>query len=82
MPIYQFRCKTCGRMDDHYLKMDERNNPVLCPDCQQYSMVSVMSTPIIKLEGFTGAFPSAYDRWEKVREQKRKQEIRQNQSNG
>lgn len=82
MPLYQTRCNICGRIDDHLLKMDERNNPVFCPDCQQYSMQSIMSAPTIKLEGITGAFPTAYDRWEKVREQKRKQEIRQNKANG
>ena len=34
----------------------------------------IVSAPTVKLEGITGAFPGAYDRWERVRAEKLKQE--------
>ena len=50
---------------------------ISCPICGKDAVKSV-SAPAIKLEGFTGAFPDAYDRWTRVRAEKLKQEQKQN----
>ena len=50
---------------------------ISCPICGKDAVKSV-SAPTIKLEGFTGAFPDAYDRWTRVRAEKLKQEQKQN----
>ena len=50
---------------------------ISCPLCGK-DAVKVVSAPTIKLEGFTGAFPDAYDRWTRVRAEKLKQEQKQN----
>jgi hypothetical protein len=42
----------------------------------------IVSAPQIKLEGFTGAFPGAYDRWERVRKEKLAVERKQKASRG
>lgn len=50
---------------------------ISCPICGK-DAVKAVSAPSIKLEGFTGAFPDAYDRWARVRAEKLKQEQKQN----
>lgn len=50
---------------------------ISCPICGK-DAVKAVSAPTIKLEGFTGAFPDAYDRWTRVRAEKLKQEQKQN----
>ena len=38
----------------------------------------LVSAPMMKLEGITGSFPSAYDAWERKRAEKLVQERKQN----
>jgi ribosomal protein L37AE/L43A len=48
-----------------------------CPVCGEVGK-RVISAPTMKLEGFTGSFPSAYDSWERKRAEKLVQERKQN----
>ena len=50
---------------------------ISCPMCGK-DAVKAVSAPTIKLEGFTGAFLDAYDRWARVRAEKLQQEKKQN----
>ena len=56
---------------------DDSVRTISCPICGK-DAVRAVSAPSIKLEGFTGAFPDAYDRWTRVRAEKLKQEQKQN----
>lgn len=53
--------------------VDESVRKILCPSCDMEAH-RLVSAPTVKLEGFTGAFPGAYDRWERVRAEKLAQE--------
>lgn len=50
------------RYTDHYIK------EIQCPHCDLLAQRQLAS-PRSKLEGITGAFPTAYDRWATVHEQ-------------
>jgi len=77
MPIYEYECTKCGNISEHLVPMKFRDNTQECPECSSPTVV-IISAPQIRLEGISGDFPSAYDRWEKVRKQKHAQELKQN----
>lgn len=56
---------------------DDSEHAITCPACGKEA-VKALATPRVKLEGFSGAFPDAYDRWTRVRAEKLKQEQKQN----
>lgn len=56
---------------------DDSERTISCPHCGKEA-VRVVSAPNIKLEGITGAFPGAYDRWERVRAERLKIEQKRN----
>ena len=56
---------------------DDSEQSIMCLVCSKVA-VKALATPQIKLEGFSGAFPDAYDRWTKVRAEKLKQEKKRN----
>lgn len=42
MPVYTFACPVCHYREDHIRRVDERNNPALCPICAaNHDLVSV-----------------------------------------
>lgn len=75
MPMYEYLCSTCNTLVEELRKMDEREIPAVCPNCDSDARF-IISAPRIDLEGISGDFPGAYDRWEKKRMQKMKQEAR------
>jgi putative FmdB family regulatory protein len=72
--IFEFACEE-GHITEA-LK-DDSERVITCPQCGKEA-VRIVSAPQVKLEGFTGAFPDAYDRWSRVRAEKLKQEKKQN----
>lgn len=81
MPIYEYFCPVCDVKVEELRKMDEREIPAVCPDCNGAAKFTI-SAPRASLEGITGDFPGAYDHWEKIRKQKQQQEVRKKQKNG
>ena len=61
--IFEFRC-----VKDHVSEkyVDDEVTSVECPHCHNDAS-RIISSPMFKLEGFTGAFPTAYDAWERKR---------------
>jgi len=59
--IFEFRC-----VKDHVSEkfVDDEVNVVECPHCHNDAS-RIISSPRFKLEGITGAFPTAYDAWER-----------------
>ncbi len=68
--MFEFLC------DDAHLSeklVDDAIRTIKCSTCDKEAH-RIVSNPTIKLEGCTGAFPGAYDRWERVRAEKLAQE--------
>ena len=63
--IFEFRC-----VKDHITEkfVDDAVRSVECPHCHNEAS-RIISSPRIKLEGITGAFPSAADAWARKHEQ-------------
>jgi hypothetical protein len=61
--VFDFRCVN-GHVSEHF--EEAGTCAVQCPTCQQMAL-RLVSAPRAKLEGITGAFPSAADKWEKNR---------------
>lgn len=68
--LFTFKCSHC---DTTFDELTEYTNSHICPQCGN-NADKVMTCPQIKLEGITGAFPGAYQSWERKRKQKIAQE--------
>jgi hypothetical protein len=60
-----FQCED-GHLSEHFV--DHSVEYVQCPHCDKLAYRQLAS-PRSKLEGITGAFPTAYSRWATVHEQ-------------
>lgn len=72
--MFDFLC-TEGHEFESFI--DDSIRTMQCPACGKDAN-RLVSSPQVKLEGITGAFPDAYSRWEKVRAEKLKQEQKRN----
>lgn len=72
--IFEFVCKDNHRTEAF---VDTEVHATPCKECGSEA-TRVVSAPTMKLEGFTGSFPTAYDAWERKRSEKLAQERRQN----
>lgn len=68
--IFEFLCDN-NHLTEQFIDEDARTT--LCRECGALAMRQI-STPRISLEGITGAFPGAADKWVKKRAEKLKQE--------
>ncbi len=59
MPIYEFRCKDCGKVSEFQMKMSDPN-PQNCPTCGEPSLSKIMSLPSFQLKG-GGWYSEGYD---------------------
>lgn len=64
--LRDFRCHECSRMTERFI--DTETNEIRCPHCGGVA-IRVIGTPTVILEGITGAFPGAHDRWARIREE-------------
>jgi hypothetical protein len=58
-----FSCE-CGEVTEKYISNEVNTIECSCGKTAQ----KVLSMPRVKLEGITGAFPGAADRWARIRE--------------
>lgn len=59
-----FVCGDCGLATEKYI-----DNSIRCIECEcGGNAMSQLSMPRSKLEGISGAFPDAHDRWARIRE--------------
>ena len=68
--FYEFRCAH-QHVSEHYI--DESLRTASCKECGEEA-IRILSTPRISLEGITGAFPGAADKWVRDRAERLKQE--------
>jgi len=64
--IFEFICT-----EDHQFEafVDDSVRTYNCPHCGS-NAIRIVSAPNMKLEGFSGAFPTAYDAWDRKRAEK------------
>lgn len=72
--MFDFVCENSHKTE---ALVDTEEYTVLCKECGSEA-TRVVSAPMMKLEGITGSFPSAYDAWERKRAEKLVQERKQN----
>lgn len=72
--MFEFICANSHRTEA-LVKSETQEH--ICSVCGEVSK-RVISAPSMKLEGFTGSFPTAYDSWERKRAEKLAIEQKQN----
>lgn len=72
--IFEFICT-----EDHKFEalVDDSVRTTQCPHCSS-NAIRIVSAPNMKLDGCSGAFPTAYDAWDRKRAEKLKQEQKAN----
>ena len=63
--IRDFLCGTCGQVSEKLVDSDYKT--IECPECHG-DAIELMSMPTVRLEGITGAFPGAHEKWARIRE--------------
>ena len=64
--MFEFLCTNSHRTE---ALVDPDTQHLLCSKCGAEA-AKIISAPTMKLEGFTGSFPTAYDAWERKRSEK------------
>jgi predicted nucleic acid-binding Zn ribbon protein len=72
--MFEFLCENAHRTE---ALVDTECYATPCKECGAEAK-RVVSAPTMKLEGWTGSFPTAYDAWERKRAEKLAVERKQN----
>lgn len=72
--LFEFLCANSHRTE---ALVDPDTQHLFCSKCGKEA-ARVISAPAMKLEGYTGSFPTAYDSWERKRSEKLAIERKQN----
>lgn len=64
--IRDFLCEDCGSLNERFV--DSATRSIECPDCGGPANEQ-LSMPTVRLEGISGDFPDAHDRWARIREE-------------
>lgn len=62
--LREFHCGSCNARSERFIDTSVTSIPCECGGIAQ----KVISLPTVSLEGITGSFPGAYDRWARIRE--------------
>jgi len=72
--LFEFRCSSCHH---DFEELTEYTQTFTCPKCNS-NADKIISTPRVKLEGWSGSFPGAAAAWDKKRKQQLAKEEKQN----
>lgn len=75
--VFDFRC-TNGHVSEHFVQQE---TSVQCPECDQLALRQ-LAAPRAKLDGCSGHFPSAADKWERNRESHMRRERHNQREHG
>ena len=64
--LNDFICGHCGTVTEKLVDSEYRT--IECPECQG-DAVLLQAMPTVRLEGVTGDFPGAAERWARIREE-------------
>ncbi len=73
--LRDFVCSHCGQRVEKLV--DISYSTIECPECQG-DAVQQMGMPTVRLEGITGAFPGAHEKWARIREDNAKIKAKRN----
>lgn len=63
--LNDFICSACGIVTEKLVDSEYRT--IECPECHG-DAVLLQAMPTVRLEGITGAFPGAHEKWARIRE--------------
>lgn len=63
--LRDFHCPACDTVTERFI--DAQTETVTCPVCKGTAK-RTLNVGHVKLEGITGDFPGAHDRWARIRE--------------
>lgn len=72
MRVFDYKCAE-GHITEAFV--NDINQPVPCSTCGA-NTERLISTPNLNIPGWDSSFPTAQQKWERTREEKRKQEIK------
>lgn len=75
--VFDFRCPA-GHVTEHFVEDNIQEVQCHC-ECMAERMISA---PRVQLEGITGSFPGAADKWERTRESHMAKERKNQESHG
>lgn len=64
--LNDFMCSNCGTVTERLV--DTQYHTIKCPECHG-DAVMMQAMPTVRLEGVTGDFPGASERWARIREE-------------
>lgn len=76
--MLDFACKSCGAVKEKLINHKEK---VIECECGGKAM-RIISTPTIRLDGTSGHFPSAHDKWATIREKHARRKAAKRQRTG
>jgi putative FmdB family regulatory protein len=50
MPVYEYRCQSCGQVSEFLIRTTEMSKAPCCPDCGSDSMSRILSVPSLVRE--------------------------------
>jgi len=48
MPLYEYRCKTCGKKFEEIRNLGDRDTDLACPTCGEKAPERTLSAPTVK----------------------------------
>jgi putative FmdB family regulatory protein len=51
MPIYQYECKHCGRIQEHITKISNKPKSILCPACEEAAFPIISASGAVHTDG-------------------------------
>lgn len=63
--LRDFQCPFCTKITERLVEAEIET--IACPCCES-DAGQLIGMPTVRLEGVTGAFPGAHDRWARIRE--------------
>ena len=70
MPIYDYRCSSCGEVSSKQRKISERKEVQVCDVCGQLSAEFIVSAPRFMFDPADDGFAGNFDKWGRDREAK------------
>lgn len=64
MPIYEFRCEKCGRINVRSLPISSKQDTVVCEKCGEYKAKRMISSSTFVLKG-GGWYAEGYNKTKK-----------------
>jgi putative FmdB family regulatory protein len=55
MPIYEYRCRSCGEISEIFQGIGEKDDPIRCSNCNSTDLEKILSPASFSFKGELGA---------------------------